>query len=126
MEGRTVLSVRLVASNPETRERGLMFAEPLQADEAALFVFPCSARYAFWNKNVSFPLSLAFLDDNRRVVDFGELPAHSTVSVAPCEDARYVVEVSQGTFTRLGVRKGDMIDYQDHALHVKRIASNAR
>ena len=126
MEGRTVFSVRLVASNPETRERGLMFAEPLHTNEAALFVFPSSARYAFWNKNVSFPLSLAFLDDNRRVVDFGELPAHSTVPVAPCEDARYVVEASQGAFTRLGVRKGDMIEYQDHALHVKRIASNAR
>jgi uncharacterized membrane protein (UPF0127 family) len=113
------LSVRLIADTADKRERGLMFAHPLQENEAALFVFPQSARYAFWNQNVSFGLSLAFLDENRRVVDFADMDAHSTKRVEPSADARYVVEASRGTWDRLGVGKGDVIEYVDHHLRVR-------
>lgn len=125
METRTVnmetrkLPIRFVADTDEKRARGLMFASPLSDDEVALFVFPRSDRYAFWNKNVSFGLSLAFLDENRRVVDFADMDAHSADRVEPRADARYVVEASRGTWDRLGVQRGDIIDYEDHALHIK-------
>ena len=119
--GRITLAIRFVADTDDKRERGLMFAHPLAENEVALFVFPRSDRYAFWNKNVPFGLSLAFLDENRQVVDFADMDAHSAKRVEPNSDARYVVEASRGTWDRLGVKKGDVIDYEDHAMHVNTV-----
>lgn len=101
--------VRFVASNHADRTKGLMFASPLEDDEAALFVFPHSDRYGFWNKNVSFRLSLAFLDENQKIVDIKDLEAQSPNTVAPDRDAKYVVEVLAGAFERRGIKTGDFL-----------------
>jgi uncharacterized membrane protein (UPF0127 family) len=121
----TKLSIRFVASTPETRRMGLMHAAPLAEDETVLFVFPNMDRYSFWNHNVGFPLSLAWLDENGRVVDMKDMDAQSRDSVAPCGDARYVVEASKGTWTRLGVEKGDLISYADNSLHITKMQRKA-
>lgn len=121
MSGSVRLNVRFVADNDERRAMGLMHAAPLAENEAALFVFPRTGCHAFWNKNVSFPLSLAFLDENRRIVHTADMKAGSTESCAPPTDnVRFVVEASQGTWARLGVTAGDFVDYHDNALHVMR------
>jgi len=114
------LAVRFVADCDETRARGLMFASPLNQDEIALFVFPRSERHAFWNKNVEFPLDLAFLDENGKVVDFKHLAAQSESSVRPDCPARFVVEAAHGTFDRLGVTMGDYLLYEGSNMTVVR------
>lgn len=108
----TRLAVRFVADCDKTRARGLMFASPLEQNEIALFVFPHSERHAFWNKNVEFPLDLAFLDENGKVVDLKNLEAQSESSVRPDSAARFVVEASHGTFDRLNVSMGDYLLYE--------------
>ena len=122
----TKLKVRFIANTDESRERGLMFAEPLADDETALFVFGQNARHRFWNKNVSFGLSLAFLDEHRRVIHLADMEANSIQGVEPTEPARFVVEAKKGTFDRLGVTKGDVIDYSDHVLSVKTARNKGR
>jgi uncharacterized membrane protein (UPF0127 family) len=97
-----------------------MFASPLVQDEVALFVFPHSERHAFWNKNVEFPLDLAFLDENGKVVDLKHLDAQSESSIRPDNPARFVVEASQGTFERLGVAMGDFLLYEGSNMTVIR------
>jgi len=42
------------------------------------------------NKNVSFRLSLAFLDENQKIVDIKDLEAQSHNTVAPDHDPKYV------------------------------------
>ncbi len=117
---KNILSVRFVADTPEKREKGLMFAQPLQDDEAVLFVFPSNGRYAFWNHNVSFGLSLAFLNNEGKVLDLKDMDAQSREHVEPSSsDIKYVVEAKQGVFQRLGVEKGDLIKYEDHQLRIK-------
>lgn len=111
MDNQHEFKVRFVANNNSDRAKGLMFASPLDDDEAALFVFPHSDRYGFWNKNVSFKLSLAFLDENQRIVDIKDLEAQSTQLVSPDKDAKYVVEAKGGAFDRLGVKTGDFLMY---------------
>lgn len=117
------LAVRFVADCDKTRARGLMFASPLEQDEIALFVFPRSERHAFWNKNVEFPLDLAFLDENGQVVDFKHLEAHSESSVRPNCAARFVVEAASGTFDRLNVAMGDFLLYEGSNMTVVRTNS---
>jgi uncharacterized membrane protein (UPF0127 family) len=54
-----------------------MDAEPLDEYEVVFFTFDYPDCYSFWNKNVSFPLSLAFLDKNYKIVDIKDMEARS-------------------------------------------------
>jgi len=116
--------IRFVADTDSKRTKGLMFAEPLKEKEVVLFIFPNSDYLSFWNKNVSFDLSLAFLDDMGRVVDFCELEAESEKPMASSRPARYVIEAKKGAFDKMGVKKGDLFDYSNNKL--KLIPSKSR
>ncbi len=121
MEQQPRFNIRFVADTDAKRTRGLMHAEPLEDDEAVLFVFPHADRYGFWNKNVSFGLSLAFCDESGRIVHMADMNPDDPSRVEPeTDDIRFVVEVKRGAFSRLGVSKGDLVEYADRALRVKR------
>jgi len=70
-----MLRIRFIAKKPEELSKGLMFSEPLERDECALFIFPQLGEYTFWNKNVHYPISLLYLDENFEIRSIGELKA---------------------------------------------------
>ena len=118
--------IRFVADNDSKRAKGLMFAEPLEDYEVVFFVFPHSDYLSFWNKNVSFDLSLAFLNDMGRVVDFCELKAESEKPMASSRPARFVIEAKKGAFDKMGVKLGDMFDYSGSKLRLIPIKSGSK
>jgi len=124
MDKHAEFRVRFVANNHADRTLGLMFASPLDDDEVAIFVFPHSDRYGFWNKNVSFRLSLAFLDENQKIVDIKDLEAQSDSTVAPDHDAKYVIEAKAGAFDRLGIKTGDFLMFDASRNSLKTIKTS--
>lgn len=102
--------VRFVADTDEKRVKGLMFAEPLEDLEIVFFKFPRKGEHGFWNKNVEFSLSLAFLNDDYEIIDFKDLEKQSTKLVSPkTDDVKYVVEAKKGIFEKLGISLGDKL-----------------
>jgi len=102
--------VRFVADTDEKRVKGLMFADPLDDFEIVFFKFPRKGQHGFWNKNVEFSLSLAFLDDDFEIIDFKDLEKQSTKLVSPkSDDVKYVVEAKKGIFEKLGISLGDKL-----------------
>jgi len=118
--------IRFIADNDAKRTKGLMFAEPLEDNEVVFFIFPHSDFLSFWNKNVSFDLSLAFLNDMGRVVDFCELKAESEKPMASSRPARFVIEAKKGAFDKMGVNLGDMFDYSGNKLRLVPIKSGSK
>lgn len=109
-EFRDEFIIRFIADNDETRSKGLMHAEPLEEYEVAVFKFPYAGCYSFWNKNVDFPLSLAFLNKDYEIVDFKNLQKQSPKSVSPeSNDVVYVIEAKINTFDDLKIKKGDKL-----------------
>lgn len=108
--------IRFVADTNKKREKGLMFAEPLEENEVVFFIFPNSDYLSFWNKNVDFDLSLAFLDDMGKVVDFADLEKQSEKSVGSKKPSRFVIEAKKGAFRKMGVEVGDYFVYEDNQL----------
>ena len=103
-------SIRFVADTQKTLSKGLMFTDPLEEYETALFIFPEIGNYSFWNKNVSFALSLAFLDKNYKIVDIKDMEADDPKSVAPdSNNVVFVVEAKKGLFKKLGIGVGDKL-----------------
>jgi uncharacterized membrane protein (UPF0127 family) len=98
-----------------------MFSEPLSKNEVVLFVFDSPDCYSFWNKNVDFPLSLAFLDKNMEIVDLGDMEKQSTKSLSPkSSSVVYVVEAKLGFFEDNGINKGDQFEIKNKKLIVKK------
>jgi uncharacterized membrane protein (UPF0127 family) len=109
--------IRFIADNDAKRAKGLMFADPLNDNEVVFFIFPFSDFHSFWNKNVSFDLSLAFLDEMGRVVDFGDLIAESEKPVASSRPSRFVIEAKKGAFDKK-VKIGDLVKFFGDKLEV--------
>jgi uncharacterized membrane protein (UPF0127 family) len=110
----------IYADNDEKREKGLMFTEKIDDDKCAVFAFNKTGDHAFWNKNVSYPLHLAFCDSNGYVIAVKTMDAEQTL---PCRamshSIKYVVETSQGALD--GVKTGDLliIDGDNQQLYFK-------
>jgi uncharacterized membrane protein (UPF0127 family) len=94
-----------------------MNAEPLGEYEVVYFEFDYPDSYSFWNKNVSFPLSLAFLDKNHKIVDIKDMEADDPKSVGPDSNSVvFVVEANKGTFENLGIKIGDKLTMKGNKL----------
>ena len=109
-EFRDEFDVRFVADTDKLRSKGLMHAEPLGEYEVVYFTFDYPDCYSFWNKNVSFPLSLAFLDKNHKIVDFKDMEADDPKSVSPdSNNVVFIVEANKGLFKKLKIGIGDKL-----------------
>ena len=109
-EFRDEFDVRFVADTDQKRTKGLMFAEPLEELEVVFFDFPSKGQHSFWNNNVDFSLSLAFLNKDFEIVDFKDLEKQSTKLVTPdADNVKYVVEAYKGIFKKLKIDIGDKL-----------------
>lgn len=98
-----------------------MFHKPLADFDVAYFIFPYIGCHSFWNKNVSFPLSLAFLDENNKILDFKDMDEQNEKSVSPeSNKVKFVVEANKGIFDKLKLKKGDILIPEDRKLILKR------
>lgn len=57
-----------VADNDLKREKGLSGRVEIAKDEGMLFVFEREDYYGFWMKDMNFPIDIAWLDKNKKIV----------------------------------------------------------
>ena len=99
-----------VASTEETRRVGLMYRLGMAENDGMLFVFDEPAIYPFWMRNTEFPLSIAFFDSDRRIVDIQDMAPHDVTTLhAPPGPVLYALEMNQGWFKTHGVGVGDRV-----------------
>jgi uncharacterized protein len=99
-----------VAETPQARQMGLMGVEILPADEGMAFVFDEPVDSTFWMKDTLIPLSIAFVDENDRVIGVRDM---QPCKADPCPtygiEEPYVlaIEANLGWFDQAGVEIGD-------------------
>ncbi len=98
-----------IADTPETREHGLMQRKTLCADCGMLFVFPAATRQAFWMKNTSLPLAIAFAGSDGRIINIEEMQPYSLDIHYSQADALYALEMNSGWFAAHGIHPGDQL-----------------
>jgi uncharacterized membrane protein (UPF0127 family) len=107
-----IASVRLrveVVDTIETRAQGLMFRESMPETHGMLFVFQDVAPRAFYMKNTSIPLSIAFIDERMVIREIYDMEPYSLETVRSRLPAKYALELNQGAFSRLGITTGDRL-----------------
>ena len=95
-----------VAANQDDRMQGLMQRSRLGAGQGMLFVFPMQQRHCMWMKNTLLPLSVAFLDEEGRIINIRDMQPQTEDNHCADAPARYALEMNQGWFATKGIKPG--------------------
>lgn len=100
-----------VADTKAGRERGLSGHKPLLENGGMFFIFPKSDKHGFWMKDMTFPIDIIWIDENFKVVHIEKSVSPETYPKVfyPDSPAMYVLEVSDGQASALGLRVGDHV-----------------
>lgn len=101
-----------VMDDEDKRREGLMHVKPEELPEGRgmLFVFPDAERRSFWMRNTEVALDIAFFGPDRRLLNVERGIPFDETGVPSAGPAQYVLEVREGTFDRLGIRKGARLE----------------
>src|SRR5690606_9916606 len=78
-----------LAHTDATRQRGLMFRKEMPAQQGMLFVFPMLEQHCMWMRNTLLPLSVAFLDEEGRIINVEEMAPKTETNHCAQRPARY-------------------------------------
>jgi uncharacterized membrane protein (UPF0127 family) len=109
-EGSDTLLYVAVADDPDEQRRGLMGVDSLPADEGMAFVWDEPVASTFWMKDTLIPLSIAFVDEDGRVIGVRDMqPCEEDPCPSYGVDEPYVlaVEANSRWFQEHGVEAGD-------------------
>jgi len=102
-----------LATNDESRQRGLMMRTTLAADHGMLFAFPVIGPQGFWMKNTLIPLDILYFNEDRKLVSVQQDVSPCTADPCPvypsAAPAIYVLELPAGTARRMGFKAGDVL-----------------
>ena len=104
-----------VAANPPDRMQGLMNRRSMAANQGMLFVYPRAERHCMWMRNTFLPLSVAFLDDQGRIINIEDMTPLSEKSHCAAAAARFALEMNQGWFAAKGLKAGQPIGGVDRS-----------
>lgn len=95
-----------VAADLKNRMQGLMGRRAMAPQQGMLFVFPEAARHCMWMKNTLLPLSVAFLDEEGRIINIEDMQPETLESHCAAKPARFALEMNKGWFAGKGIKPG--------------------
>lgn len=95
-----------VAADQRDRMQGLMQRRSMALQQGMLFVFPQPDRHCMWMKDTYLPLSVAFLDEEGRIVNIEDMQPQTENIHCAARPARFALEMNQGWFAARGIRPG--------------------
>ena len=100
-----------IASTKATRVCGLSNRANMPENHGMLFVLKAPQSMTVWMKNTHFPLSIAFIDAQGRIINIHTMePERSDKFYHADGPTKYALEVNQGWFEAHGVGPGDTVD----------------
>ena len=98
-----------VAASQENRMLGLMQRKRMPPNHGMLFVFTEPQRHCMWMKNTLLPLSVAFLDDEGRILNVEDMQPQTEDNHCAARPARFALEMNHGWFRQKGLGAGAKI-----------------
>lgn len=110
-----------VALTSEQQRQGLMNRKSMPDHQGMIFVFTPTRIVTFWMKDTLIPLSIAFVDENNKIIDIQDMePKSEAYHVSPSK-VKYAIEANQGWFRKYKIEIGAqiIIDKNDKLLAPK-------
>jgi hypothetical protein len=99
-----------VASTPSSQQLGLMYRKSMPEQNGMLFVFDQKASHCFWMRNTFLPLSIAFIDDDGKIVNIEDMKPQSEDNHCPLKPIRYALEMNIGWFEKRQISRGKIVE----------------
>ena len=107
--GRVTLNAEL-ADTPEERARGLMYRDDFGPGDAMLFTYETDSTLSFWMKNTPVSLDIIYFDAAGHWLNtHGATEPFSLEGLLSDGPAQYVLEISAGEASRLGIGEGTQL-----------------
>ena len=98
-----------VAADQQNRMQGLMNRRSMATNQGMLFVFTHPDRHCMWMRNTLLPLSVAFLDEQGRILNIEDMKPQTENNHCASSPARFALEMNQGWFASKGIKVGQRI-----------------
>lgn len=98
-----------VAAGQDERMQGLMNRRVMAPQQGMLFVFPEQRAHCMWMRNTFLPLSVAFLDEQGRVINVEDMEPQTEDNHCAARPARFALEMNKGWFRQKGIAPGTTI-----------------
>ncbi|HPT50864.1 MAG TPA: DUF192 domain-containing protein [Accumulibacter sp.] len=98
-----------VAADDPSRAQGLMQRRAMAENRGMLFVFDKAARHCMWMRNTLLPLSVAFLDEQGRILNIENMQPLTEDNHCAAKEASYALEMNRGWFAGKGIKPGGRI-----------------
>ena len=98
-----------VAADQASRMQGLMHRKSMAPNQGMLFVFPNPDRYCMWMRNTVLPLSVAFLDDQGKILNIEDMKPQTEDNHCASQPARFALEMNRGWFADKGIKAGQRL-----------------
>lgn len=95
-----------VAATPDHRMLGLMKRRSMPANHGMLFIFTEPQRHCMWMKNTQLPLSVAFLDEQGRILNIEDMKPQTEDNHCAAKPATFALEMNEGWFRQKGIAPG--------------------
>ncbi|MDP1607734.1 MAG: DUF192 domain-containing protein [Chlamydiales bacterium] len=106
-----------IADKEESRKQGLMFRRELAEGKGMLFIHETPQVLSYWMKNTYVPLSIAFFDSDRTLLNIEDMPSckedSSLKSFRSKTPALYALEVPRGWFEKHNIKPGMKFSFRD-------------
>jgi uncharacterized membrane protein (UPF0127 family) len=95
-----------IASTPHEEEVGLMYVHSMPDNAGMLFVLPVGTAQ-FWMKNTLIPLSVAFLEQDGKILEIHDMKAlDETITRSDSNQIAYAIETNLHWFDLNGIKPG--------------------
>lgn len=99
-----------IADEEPERAAGLMFRKELAADAGMLFIMPQTGPVAFWMRNTTLPLTIAYIAPNGAIMELHDLePFNESPVPSSFPHIAYALEMPRGWFTKNNVWPGERV-----------------
>ncbi|RME90708.1 MAG: DUF192 domain-containing protein [Candidatus Hydrogenedentota bacterium] len=100
-----------VAYTRSQKARGLMFRKSLPKNHGMLFVYKSPQILSFWMKNTSLPLSIAFLNAKKQILEIYPMNPFSERIIRSDSKVQYAIEMKRGWFRKNLVYPGTKVNF---------------
>ena len=104
----------LIAKTSQEKELGLSKRDSLPKDTGMLFLFDSADYYAFWARDMRFPIDIIFINNDKIVTIFKDIKPQKDQNnlpiLRPKEVSNLVLEINAGLSEKYKFHEGDLIN----------------
>ena len=107
----------LLAKTSAEKEIGLSKRDSLPKDFGMLFLFDSAGNYAFWAKDMRFPIDIIFINNDKIVTIYKNVKPQKDQNnlpvFGPKEISNLVLEINSGLSDKYNIREGDTVKFEN-------------